>query len=91
MWVESIEVADGRAAVRGEVWLGPVGQGDWFTAATTAGDERPVRLRVEEIATPPAAQEPGRVPRVVAILEGDGADRLEAGVVLVGPARGTTQ
>ena len=84
MWIESIEVADGRAAVRGQVWLGPVRAGDVFTAATTAGAEQPVRLRVEAIEAPAAAQEPGRVPRVVATLAGDGVDRVEAGVVLVG-------
>ena len=84
MWVEAIDVSMGT--VRGEVWLGPVTAGDVFTAATTAGDEEPVRLRVAEIAAPPAAQEAGRVPRVVAVLEGDGLDRLQAGVVLVGLA-----
>ena len=84
MWIESLEVADGRAAVRGQVWLGPVREGAVFTAATTAGDEQPVQLRVEEIEAPAAAQEPGRVPRVFATLAGDGVDRLEAGVVLVG-------
>jgi hypothetical protein len=89
MWVASVETADpanGIATVRGEVWLGPVAPGDWFTAATTAAIAEPIHLQVAELATPAHAQEPGRVPRVVAVLEGEGVERVHAGAVLVGPS-----
>lgn len=84
LFVAEVEHVQGRVNVRGEVWLGPVNRGDRFTAATTATEDRPVQLDVEEIAAPPDAQEPGRVPRVVAVLSGDGEEHVRAGVVLVG-------
>lgn len=84
IWAESVAVENGKATVRGQVWLGPVTVGTRFTSAATATDAEPVELRLDEITAPPAAQEPGRVPRVVAILTGEGVDRLRPGVVLFG-------
>jgi hypothetical protein len=40
-------------------------------------------LRLEEFVVRPAAQEVGRVPRVIAVLTGDGVEPLRAGVVLI--------
>ena len=87
MWAESVELGEGRATIRGEVWLGPVEVGDRFTSAATATEEERVDVRLEEITTPPEAQEPGRVPRVVAVVTGEGIGRLRPGVVLLGDAR----
>ena len=84
LWAETVDVKDGRATIWGQVWLGPVGVGTRFTSAATATDAEPVELQLEEITAPPAVQEPGRVPRVVAVLTGDGVDRLRSGVVLFG-------
>ena len=84
LWAETVDIEGGRATIRGQVWLGPVGVGTRFTSAATATDAEPIELRLDEITAPPAAQEPGRVPRVVAVLTGDGVERLRPGVVLFG-------
>lgn len=87
LWAESVEIDNRRATIRGEVWLGPVEVGDRFSSAATATDEERVDVRLEEITTPPEAQEAGRVPRVVAVVTGEGVGRLRPGVVLLGDAR----
>ena len=86
LWAEAVEVDDAKATIRGQVWLGPVVVGAVFTSAATATDAEPVRLRLDELTAPPDAQEPGRMPRVVAVLSGDGVDRLRPGIVLLGDA-----
>jgi hypothetical protein len=83
--VSAVEsVADQRACVRGEVWLGPVVAGDVFTAASDGITETAINLRVADIAEPPDAQEPGRVARVVVVLTGEGSDSVRPGIVLLG-------
>ena len=82
--VERVEVDSGQATVRGQVWLGPVEVGDHFTGLTEGIGEVAVSLRLEMIEVPTAAQEVGRVPRVIVVLTGDGVEVLRPGVVLLG-------
>jgi hypothetical protein len=83
---EVVDVSSDRVTVRGEVWLGPISVGDCFTSAATATAADAVRLRLESLDAPDDLQEPGRVPRVLATLTGEGAQTLEPGVVLLGEA-----
>lgn len=82
LWVQSIEVTEGRATVQGEVWLGPVGVGDRFTAASRADEAEVVSLLVTELSEPAEAQEAGRVARIVAVLVGEGVELVRPDDVL---------
>jgi hypothetical protein len=84
LWARDVDTTNGRATVRGEVWLGPVVVGDCFTAASRADHQETVSLTLDELTVPPDAQEVGRVPRVVAVLTGQGVHLLRAGDVLLG-------
>lgn len=84
LWVRSVEVAEGRATVQGEVWLGPVAAGSRFTATSRADEAEAVDLVVAELREPAEAQEAGRVARVVAVLTGDGMERVRPDDVLRG-------
>ena len=90
--IDAVEATDrrGRATVRGQVWLGPVAVGDRFTAASRWDHEDPVNLTLEAITAPPDAQEVGRTARVIAVLTGDGIDRVQSGTVLLGETRNAT-
>ena len=87
LWAASVETSHGRSTIRGEVWLGPVVVGDWFTSVATGTHSEPVRLRLDELTAPPDAQEVGRVERVLAVVTGDGIERLRPGVVLLGESQ----
>ena len=84
LFTVTVEAGDGRVTIRGEVWLGPIEVGDCFVSAATATHEDPVNVRLEEMTAPPDAQEPGRVPRVLAVLAGEGIEHVRPGVVLLG-------
>jgi hypothetical protein len=82
--VREVEVSDGRALVRGEVWLGPIVVGDSFTTASRADQADSVRLTLTDMTEPADAQEVGRVARVTAVVTGDGLHLLRARDVLLG-------
>ena len=82
--VGSVEVTNGQATVKGEVWLGPIVVGDHFTGASDGLSENEVRLVLTRITERPDAQEIGRTPRVIAVVTGEGLEFLRPGVVLQG-------
>jgi hypothetical protein len=84
LWARAVEAGEGRATLHGEVWLGPILVGDCFTAASRADNADVVRLTLVAMTAPAEAQEVGRVPRVTALVAGDGVDLLRAGDVLLG-------
>jgi hypothetical protein len=79
-------------SLAGEIWLGPLKEGDLFVVASDLrGEDRPIRASVEQMIsnTGNRLDEAERGSSVRLVLSGDGLDAIRPGDVLLGERQAT--